>query len=183
MSPAIVPGARPKMSLTEVANLVDAMGQASQVCLIGLRGYYRDTMGEPGKNDRAIYDDAIALYSPTRLVTFNANTDPGSYKPGIASLQPGIWSYRLGIHGLTKPEYKRYEALVQAGPVTVRRDGSDSFDTGMFGINIHKGSYTSVSSLGCQTIYPSQWPEFITLMKSQLAFAKQTKVSYILKEV
>jgi hypothetical protein len=111
----------------------------TRAVILGRRGYYRDTMGEKGKNDRAIYDDAIALFSPSAYVTFNANTDPSQFRAGIASLEEGVWLYRLGLHGVNKAEKKRaaggnahlplerfgaYEALVQAAPVSVTRDDS-----------------------------------------------------------
>jgi hypothetical protein len=182
VSPAVVPGKRPAISLVEIAKIAAQYGAEHEVCLIGLRGYYKDTMGEPGKNDRGIYDDCIAVYTPSRLVTFNANTDPGVYKRGIATLMPGVWAYRLGIHGLDKPPEKRYRALVQALPVNVMRDDYESFQHGYFGINIHKGGYSSVSSIGCQTIYPSQWPEFIDLVSREMKASGQERVNYILKE-
>jgi lysozyme len=51
----------------------------------------------------------------------------------------------------------KYLALCQrSAPVTVIRDDMGE-DTGMFGINQHMGSTTVVSSLGCQTIPPSQY--------------------------
>jgi lysozyme len=39
-------------------------------------------------------------------------------------------------------------------------------ETGMFGINIHRGGDTTVSSKGCQTIRPDQYDEFMSKVKS-----------------
>ena len=165
-------------------NLGEALGLASEAgvqiekeaCLIGVRGYYNK-----GQNQRAIYDDAIFYLSPTVCVGFNANTDPGAFREGIANLKTGKWYYRIGIHGLSKPKFLQYKALVQDAPVVVIRD-QVGYDSGWFGINIHKGSYSSVSSLGCQTIHPSQWNEFIETVENGMKKYKQKNLKYILKE-
>jgi hypothetical protein len=125
--------------------------------ITGIRGYYKNTMGKPSENDRKIYDDAIFLIGKDDFFAFNANTDPSAFRPQIANLKAGIWPvYKFDLHK------GKYLALCQrAGEVTVIRDGQGE-DMGMFGINIHKGGIFSTSSLGCQTIPPSQYGSFIT---------------------
>lgn len=179
----ICPRSKPQQTKPETEKIIRQHGLTESVVILGIRGYYRDTMGEPGKNDRAIYDDALFLYSPNAYDTFNANTDPTAhYREGLATLTTGLWRYKIGIHGLSKPKDRQYTALVQAAPVTVKRDGDKGLDRGMFGINIHKGSYGGTSSLGCQTIWPDQWKEFIGLVASQLGFFEQDTVPYLLIE-
>lgn len=154
-------------------------GVRDAVALLGVRGYYRDTMGAPGRNDRGIYDDAIFLLAPNSYAAFNANTDPTGFAKHRAVLEPGLWRYKVGTHGLNKPAPKRYTALVQACAVTVIRD-QEGPDTGFFGINIHRGSRTTTSSLGCQTIWPEQWESFIALVRAELKRAGQSVVPYLL---
>jgi len=177
----IVPYKRPGQSAEKTARLIKAAKIKADVVILGVRGYYLNSMGEVGKNDRGIFDDAIFVSSPTVHVSFNANTDPSIYQLGVAVLDPGIWSYQLGIHGLSKPKDLQYEALVQADEVTVTRDGGKK-DTGMFGINIHRGGEYQTTSLGCQTIYKPLWEEFIALVRGQLDTYKQKTVPYYLME-
>jgi lysozyme len=141
--------------------------------IAGVRGYYKDSMGAPGVNDRGIYDDAIFVYTPSVMASYNGNTDPSFYRKGfgsaektkgMASLNPGVWNvYQFDLHR------GKYLALCQKfGPVTVTRDGvTDYIDVGYFGINIHKGGRNTTSSLGCQTIHPDQWESFISLVTDQ----------------
>jgi lysozyme len=149
--------------------------------ILGVRGYYRNTMGERGKNDRRLYDDAIFIVTPERVYSFNANTDPGAFYKGIASLKAGEYLYKIGIHGLSKPKAFQYRALIQAGPVTVARDGVGD-DTGFFGINIHRGGILRVSSIGCQTIPPHQWSAFIDTVKNEMIARDMKTIHYVLTE-
>jgi lysozyme len=169
----ILPTDIPRMTREQAERVAMARGVASLPVLIGIRGYYLRTMGDPTKNDRGIYDDAIALLTPNSFATYNANTDPSRSRPatadrkGMAVLLPGLYRYRLGIHGLSRPKSQQYEALVQAGPVTVDRDGGKA-ETGMFGINIHRGGETGTSSEGCQTIPPNQWDLFLRSIRGAI---------------
>ncbi len=167
----IMAAGRPRLSYSKLVEHLLPLGldPASDTLFVaGIRGYYRDTMGAPGQNDRGIYDDAIFLVSPAFFGSYNANTDPSRVRKGrgisesskgMARLNPGLWRvHRFDRHA------GKYLALCQrAGPVTVTRDGIDGdyADTGMFGINIHRGGWSNTSSLGCQTVHPSQWASFI----------------------
>lgn len=145
-----------------------------KVCLLGVRGFW-------AKNQRMIYDDAIFLIAPGFFASFNANCDPGAFRKGIANLKTGLWRYKIGTHGLSKPPEQRYLALVQAEKVTVIRDQQGE-DTGFFGINIHRGGKNTVSSLGCQTIPPDQWETFFTCVKDYLGRNGQKTIPYLLIE-
>lgn len=149
------------------------------VKLLGVRGYFKKTLGNPDKNDVGIYDDAIFLITPTEVLGYNANTDPSILKPHVAVLQEGgAYLYKIGMHNMQHP----YEALRQFGRVTVLRDGKPFTDTAAapFYIDIHKGGYGTTSSLGCQTIHPTQWIGFLTIVKSEMKKAGQLIIPYYL---
>lgn len=162
----MVPKARPKLTQTELLARIKRFNvdrNKYPLIVVGIRGYYLNTMGKPGVNDRGIYDDAIFLDTPDLYEAFNANTDPSKYQKGIAVLKPGAWyAHRFDLHK------GQYLALCQRnGAVTVSRDEQGE-DTGShFGINIHKGGYGTTSSLGCQTIHPAQWDRFISSAVAQ----------------
>ncbi|MFN3820431.1 hypothetical protein [Blastomonas sp.] len=176
----IIPPARPRLSAGQLIEMIEKRGiefSKHPLIIAGVRGYYTKTMGDPTKDDIGIYDDAIFLLTENMMAAFNGNTDPSKRRPGqgfgslkgMARLQPGAWlSYKFAQH--SGPSTPPYDAICQrAGPVTVMRDGitQDYEHTGNFGINIHRGSMNSTSSEGCQTIYPTQWLEFIVSAQSQ----------------
>jgi len=176
-----LPDAPPKKARDSVERLAAAGGinaRLTPVYLVGIRGYYHDYHL---KNERGIYDDAIFLVSPQSFASFNANTDPTVARLGIAKLRTGLWLYKLGIHGLHRPKAQQYQALVQASIVTVDRDLTGR-DDGWFGINIHRGGKNTTSSLGCQTIPPGQWQNFIGMVRQELTRAGQKTIPYLLTE-
>jgi len=175
----MLPSDKPRLSRSEAVGLLSLAGISDKVAILALPGYYLRSMGDPSKNDRGIYDDALMVITPDAYVTFNGNTDPSIARKGIATLKPGVWRYKPGIHGLSRPAAQRYAAFVQAAPVTVVRDGAGE-DTGFFGINIHKGSNTTTSSLGCQTVPPGQWAAFHALVNSELKRHGQKTFPYAL---
>lgn len=172
--PVQVPATRPKLTFEEVTKVLDSMNVRVNTAILGVRGYYRDSIGVPGFNDRGVYDDAIFLVNRQgrKLKSFNANVDPSVKRRRIASLKPGVYKYETGFHGITRPD--PYPALRQSGPVTVVRDDIGE-DTGFFAINIHKGSVNSTSSEGCQTLPPDQWTEFINYTYDFLGVERGTK--------
>jgi hypothetical protein len=177
MTPPILPPARPRITASTAERIVRSVGGDPTFALLGIRGYYRDTMGVRGANDRGLYDDAIVLLSPTNFRAFNANCDPSVARPGIASLELGAWPYTIGTHHPGTP--KAYPCLVQAGPVRVRRDGG-AVETGEFYIHIHRGSRATTSSEGCQTIPPDQWDEFWENVTREMAVHERPVVTYYL---
>lgn len=187
---SIIPKSKPMANHEKIEQIIKEHGidiKKYPVVLVGVRGYYLNTMGKPGTNDRGIYDDAFFWCSPSSFMSANGNTDPSKLRKGkgtgsskgMAKLEPGVWMYKTGVHNGSVP----HPAFRQADKVTVKRDGDpDYLDTGMFGINIHRGGKNSTSSLGCQTVPPDQWDSFKNLGYSELKRYGQKEFPYILIE-
>lgn len=159
------------------------------------KGYYNlNIIGIRKNNNNVItnkYDDILVVMYRTRTglktVYFNITTEPGDYymrkklgnPKGTAILVPGQYRgcWKLGKH---KGEY---EALVQAKPIKVYRDGNkdnvydmfpQTINEGLFGINIHRSNEgftrqtVDMYSAGCQVFAdPKDFDKFIDLCKKQ----------------
>lgn len=201
----LAPASRPQIDRAAAQKIIAEHDVTAPVVVIGIPGYYAKSMGPTSGNDRGEYDDAILVYSPNAFVTFNGNVDPSVWRDGIATLQPGVYDYRLGIHGLSRPKAQQYEALVQAGPIIVARDGTQKVKAGThdhrgyclgnglwtdghnypddkFAVNIHRGGVNTTSSLGCQTVPPDQYEGFLSLVKGEIARAGAKGIKYILTD-
>lgn len=185
----LLPKSAPKQTEAATRYILRTQGVEDPICLLGVRGYYKDSMGKPGVNDRGIYDDAIFVVGPECHVAFNANTDPtAQFKENVATLCPGIYEYQKGLHGISGNH--PYPALRQASNVKVRRDKNtpgtfytiEDSPKDRFWINIHRGGWKNTSSEGCQTIPPGQWDSFISLVYRLLKEHDTDKIKYCLIE-
>ena len=176
---------RPKLTLVEVKELIKKSGFTitEAVMVVAIRGYYKNTMGKPGENDRGIYDDAMVLIGPNYIQTFNANTDPSRFKKGIATLLPGLHYFKKGRHNLSRPgkEYAAFRPDTPDEGLPVKRDGVPGPSRGI-AINIHKGGLFDTFSAGCQTLFPDQWPEFQTKTYYLMDKEGQRRLPYLLLE-
>jgi len=191
----IEPRSRPQLSKTIAREVTErrlrenpgsdasAIMAACPVMLLGVRGYYRDTLGRLGINDFGVFDDAGFLITPDDVLSFNWNCDPSKigWNAGVnkdyAQLMPGVWPLRQGPHKAIpralrqftdgeagKAGLGRFFTDARAkGHFVVRRvvdDNVGDLETDYQAINIHRGGETGTSSWGCQTIPPDQWDEF-----------------------
>lgn len=133
------------------ASVASVNGVNDKLFIIGVRGY--NALAD--KNKRSVYDDALFLVIDDQVSAYTANTDPSVDRKGIAVLQPGVYLYKKGLHGIHHLNFNDagdkhiydelnrtgkdvapipgrllpYWALRQAGPVTVLRDGSKTPET------------------------------------------------------
>lgn len=160
MDKIIIPDSRPKIDRLSIERHLESNKfdlDKHGIIVVGLRGYYKKTMGDPLKNDIGIYDDAGIIISKSHFSTYNFNTDPSENVYGRATLVPDI--YFVHCLDLHKGDYL---ALCQRhGKVNVSRFGKIGIFSGNFGVNIHRGGLTNTWSEACQTVYSKQWTEFI----------------------
>lgn len=179
----MLPSGKPQLKIDDALNILQSFKlDEYAVKLLGVRGYYKHSMGDPDKNDIGIYDDAMFIIAPHNLMlSYNANTDPSRSLAGVAVLKPGgPYLYKIGMHNMKNP----YKALRQFGRVTVLRDGKEDTDTAAapFFIDIHKGGFNTTSSLGCQTLHPYQWEDFLKNVETLMINNRQSIIPYCLVE-
>jgi len=169
----------PKISKREVEQILERHGvnlAEKEVCIVGIRGYRKRTMGAPDRNDRGIYDDAICVIAADgSFRSFNANTDPSVYRKGIATLKPGIYE-------VVRHKHKGCYDALQIVCDTVNRDGQSGDDVGRHGINIHYGGERQTWSEGCQTLPKSSYWNFLRLVYGLMDKFGLTKITYLLIE-
>lgn len=152
--------------------------------IVGVRSNHKNVVTN-SYDDYLIVDYFLDKGTHKRVI-YTITTEPGKYymlhpcaDKGTAVLVPnqyrGCW--QLGLH---KGEYK---ALCQKKPVQVYRDANkdekyditpDKTETGIFGINIHRSSKSTISkqvdkwSAGCQVFNnPSEFNSFMRLCEEQ----------------
>ena len=192
----MIPSTKPQAKQDAIIDMLIAQGlwtnrDLKSVVVVGVRGYYLDSMGETGKNDRGIYDDAFFIISPDHFESFNGNTDPSRIRQGMAMLEaPQVIIYQPGFHGYGKKS--GHQAFRQSSDVVVIRDGGtgngkslgnnrfrDS-SSARFWTNMHRGGNSGTSSEGCQTIPVTQWADFQKTLMSQLEKYNQESFKYYL---
>lgn len=172
----IVPKSRPKQTREETTAILTDHGVGSQggVALLGVRGYYADSMGVKGKNDHAMYDDALFVISPTAYASFNFNTDPQKAGQKKAKLAVGRYEFYKGKH---KGKYNALRPFPEGIKLPCTRDGVTSMCSHT---NIHKGGFNDTFSEGCQTVYPTQYDEAIKLIYAEMSRYGQKTIPYLL---
>ena len=196
----MLPPSRPQQAKSKTQALLSKARVSDAVALVGIRGYYRDTMGTAGKNDVGLYDDAAFLITPQGMLSFNFNTDPSrlGWNPGVgkpfAVLRPGLWYFRRGPHKAhpralrqCTDEEARNLGIPNEGEFEVERsfgqgDKRNFFETNYFAINIHPGGENTTSSWGCQTLPPAQFKQFIERVWGESIHARQNRIPYLLVE-
>lgn len=172
------PKSRPKITKPEVAAILAKHGIAKidKCYLLGIRGYYKDSIGKVGQNDIDVYDDALAVISPTVFATFNFNTDPAKAGHKLAMLDAGSYDFYKGKH---KGKYDALRPYPEGVRMPCTRDGVKSMCANT---NIHKGGNTDTFSEGCQTTPPDQYSEEMKLIYGEMTRYKQATIRYTLIE-
>lgn len=174
---------RPKITDAEVDKIAAYFFPEGlpSLLLIGVRGYFLNTMGKAGVNDINIYDDAMLVYADGNLVkTFNANTDPSKSGAKLAKLDPGVYQFYKGRH---KNRIDAFRAYPEGVRLPCTRDGVKSLCSA---INIHDGGIGDTWSAGCQSLPNrggyTQFTEFRDLVYNLMDKHGLKTVTYLLIE-
>lgn len=181
----ILPKTRPKRDAIQLDRIAERYNlDGSKPAFVFVRGWYLDTVGQPGVNDYNLWDDAAFLLLPDGTAeSFNANTDPSVAQRGkrkLAKLNLGRYQFYKGRH---KNRYAAFRSYPEGVILNVTRNGQPS--TAQF-INIHKGAAGDATdrtwSEGCLTIHGLQWNEFQTRSYAAMDKYNQTIIDCVLVE-
>lgn len=178
----ILPPSRPKRDNAAIdAVLEHYKVDRDKPCLVFIRSYYLNTMGEEGRGDQNIYDDACYLISPRIRESYNANTEPSFKNKGKATLNLGKYLYYRGKH---KGKYNALRPFPEGVILKCTRDGQPSTCSHT---NIHRGGsrpsgFDVVWSEGCLTIPSIQYEDFITRVYAEMKYYKIQTIEVLLVE-
>jgi len=159
-----------------------ASGVIEKTYVLGIRAYYKDSMGKVGENDRNLYDDAFVLFGKDFYDTYRGNTDPRLTASGKACLLPGVYGFVQGFHGYGKPSgHKAFRTDNARQVLPVLRDGQKGIKEGVT-INFHKGGVYSTNSAGCQTVPADVWDKEFYKESYALTDKTNKRFTYILIE-
>ena len=167
----------PQLPESKVHEILDANGvNRARVSVLAIRGYYLDSIGKPGVNERRKYDDAHFIVWPDGIARYQGNTDPNGYRIGSGTGNTkGMATLKSGIHLYGTGQHRGRLAFRQCETFTVIRDGNPPYEHyGWHAINWHSGGYSSTSSLGCQTNRPNDFAELRKLIYSLLPRYRNT---------
>lgn len=191
---SIVPAARPEIVRATAIEWARQEGCTDDFFVLGRGGYFRRSMSTD-EQGRGVYDDAIVVVTPDVFLTFNGNCNPCKGEIGMATLQDGVWPMKRVIHHPNTP--KAYPCWGQAGPVVVKRDGTEDVEKGFrhpkygeclggglwrgnFAIQLHSGFLYETGSEGCQTVYKPQWNECDLAIMTEMRARRLETFSYVL---
>lgn len=183
----ILPPARPNRTENrrKIERVLETFAiRKDRASLVFVRGYFLDSMGEKGKDDRNIYDDACFLYTPTIFESYNANTNPSvAIRNGkaLAELITGQYKFYRGKH---RGRYKALRTFPEGAVLECMRNGEISSCSH---INIHKGSTNPrasdiVWSEGCLTIPDIQYPDWQVRLWTAMDSLGQKVIDVVLLE-
>lgn len=118
---------------------------------VGVRAYYRDSMGRRGANDFGIYDDSIHLLPAKQgLHSYQANVDPSldgwnfTLEKPFAHLTEGLWYFISGLHKGNHPAWRQPDpeeaATCQLPPNYSTRGNASPIPRGHFRVLRNPGS-------------------------------------------
>jgi lysozyme len=172
----------PNLSRREIQKIIEHHKKhysvAGNVFVVGIRGYFLDSIGLANRNDLNVWDDVLAYWSPRDNGAFAGNTDPSFViQKGreLAKLNLGVYQFQTGHH---KKIPKAFRAYPEGVKLPCTRNGKPSFCSY---INIHPGGIGTWSE-GCQTLPPSNWAKFQPEVYAELDFYKQKIFNYLLIE-